>query len=248
MKSLLLLLFSLSVTSCVTTGVVSNATKPPSQSYPKTHYLSGTPAWNTVADIKKALPGVGFNGTKIDLKGSRISGKNIKHPSNSQNENSIPLKIDVADLSFSNGTVEDIPGGIIIKGKKNTIKNITFLQSGEDFLSTQASRSSKADPMYLTIDGCKFYNDRGGDKSLQANNADELRVINSFFTGGETAIRIQESSDRKPVKAYLTNVKFENVPTAINVAGRTILTTSGLSYKGVNQQINSAPSVKIIKK
>ena len=234
--------------SCITTGSAPDPIKPPSVNPPKTYYLTGAEQWGTMAEAKKALGSLAVqNKTKLDFNGNRISGKKMKHPSNSQSESSIPLKIDIDDLIFHDCIVEDIPGGVVVKGTNNTFSNCLFLDSGEDFISTQTSNTSARDKSGLKIYNCKFYNDGGGDKSVQANNADGLDIRDSFFTGGETAIRVQQSTDKKKVSASITDNTFENVPTAVNAAGNTTLTYRRNTFKNVNQQLTGGSSVKVIK-
>lgn len=246
-----LLLICSSLTSCLSTGSSSmSGVKPPKLEPKKTWYLSGSqPTWNDIQDAKKFLTGATWNNNTVDLKGNAVSGKKLKHPSNSQNENSIPLKIDINKFTITNGIFTDIPGGIVIKGRDNKLDGLTFTVSGEDFLSTQRSTSSKKDPIGLTVKDCKFYNDGGGDKSLQFNNADDVVVDGAYITGGITGIRLQESRDKKKVSCVIKNTTFEKVDTAMNIAGNTTVTLSGNKYKSVNKQtVKSGSGVKLINK
>jgi len=236
------------LTSCVSTGGSgpSAGSKPPVVNPTKTFYLTGQPHWKTIADAKKffgSSSAVSLTGNTINLKGSRISGKKLKHPSNSQDEQAQELKIGFDNLHLTNGSVDDIPGGIVLRGNKAKLSKLIFTTSGEDYVST-----AKDTVRGTIIDGCKFYNNKG-DKSIQLNAAEDAEITNCYITGGQTAIRLQEStSKRKNIKCSVRDTTFDKVPTAINVAGYTTLTVSGNTFKGVSEQYNGGPHTKIIKK
>jgi len=158
------------LTSCVSTGGSgpSAGSKPPVVNPTKTFYLTGQPHWKTIADAKKffgSSNAVSFTGNTINLKGSRISGKKLKHPSNSQDEQAQELKIGFDNLHLTNGSVDDIPGGLVLRGNKAKLSKLIFTTSGEDYVST-----AKDTVRGTIIDGCKCYNNKG-DKSIQLNAA-----------------------------------------------------------------------------
>lgn len=242
------LILSLFLTSCVSTGGSgpSAGSKPPVVNPTKTFYLTGDPHWKTIADAKKFFgnsSAVSFTGNTIDLNGSRISGKKLKHPSNSQDEKAQYLKIGFDNLHLTDGSVDDIPGGIMLRGNKARLSKLIFTTRGEDYVSTAKDTVSG-----IVIDGCKFYNSKG-DKSIQLNAAKDAKITNCYITGGQTGIRLQESTSKtKGIKCEVSNTVFDQVPTAINVAGYTTLTVSGNTFKGVSEQYNGGPHTKIIKK
>lgn len=243
MKILLLIPLMAMLASCSTTGGgPSEGVKHPDVKPAKTVYLTGTPQWKTMDEVKKALGSAAtISGTKVDLKGNAISGKKIKHPSNSQDEDSIPLKIQIEKFSLENGIIRDIPGGVVVKSNFNTFKNLTFIESGEDFISTYTDGAKGT-----VVDKCKFYNDRDGDKSGQFNSAVDTTIKNSYFTGGITAIRLQESSSKqKDVRAYVEGNEFVKVPTAVNGDGDLTIYAHGNSYDNVREKFVLGPHAKV---
>ena len=243
MKELLILLFlPFLMVSCSTSGGgPSQGKKPPVFEGPKTIYLSGTPVWKTMADVRKSLgSAVTISGTKVNLNGNRLSGKKIKHPKDKDDEKSIPLRIYIDGFQLTDGIIDDIPGGIVITAKNTKWKNLTFTTRGEDYISTIKDKAPG-----ITIENCKFYNG-GGDKSIQLNDANGALIKKSYVTGGITAARIQESSSKnKSVKARVESTTFDSVPTALNVDGYTTLELKGNTYKNVGQKIVKGSHVKI---
>lgn len=242
------LFLTASLNSCISTGSSgpTAGVKPPVINPTKTFYLTGQPYWKTIIDAKKffgSSNAVSFTGNTIDLKGSRISGKKLKHPSNSQDEQAQELKIGFDNLHLTNGSVDDIPGGIVLRGNKARISKLIFTTGGEDYVSTAKDTVSGT-----VIDGCKFYNGKG-DKSIQLNAAKYAKITNCYITGGQTGIRLQESTSKtKGIKCEVSNTVFDQVPTAINVSGYTTLTVSGNTFKGVSEQYIGGPHTKIVKK
>lgn len=252
-RILLTLLSILSVLpSCQTTGSStgpSQGAKAPvsiTKAVNKTFYLTGKPQWNKIEDAKKFFGNstdVTIKGNTIDLEGNRLSGKKLKHPSNSNNENAQELKIVFDNLHLTNGNIDDIPGGIMLRGNKAKLSELDFTTRGEDYVSTLKDTVSGT-----IIDRCRFYNG-GGDKSVQLNAAKDAEITNCYFTGGQTAIRLQESTSKtKNIKCAVRYTTFDKVPTAINVAGYTTLTSEKNVFKNVSEQYNGGPHTKIIKK
>lgn len=220
-----------------------NGAKAPISTAAETFYLRGEPQWNSPADAKKFFglsSQVSVNGTTIDLKGNRLSGKKLKHFRDSNNERSQPLKITYDNFNLRNGNIDDIPGGIVVRGNKARFTNLTFTTKGEDYVSTLKDTADG-----IIIEGCKFYN-RGGDKSIQLNSAKNAIIDSCYITGGQTAIRLQESTSKwKNIKCYVTNTTFEKVPTAINVDGYTTLNLSGNKFISVPEKYKKGPNAKI---
>lgn len=230
MNNTTLLILTLALSSCATGGGgPSSGVKPPPINPPATIYLTGEPQWKTMADVKKAVGSKAtVTGTKVDLGGNALSGKNIKHPSNSQDEKSIPLRVSINGFYMRNGIVRDIPGGIVVSGRDTMFEKLTFVEIGEDALT---SRELKASGMH--VEDCKFYNDGGGDKSLQMNEVDGAHVRGNYITGGQTGMRLGESSRKGTMSMVLVDNKFEKVPTAINADGDTRIRTRGNTFMEV---------------
>lgn len=237
------------LTSCQSTGSsedtsASNGAKQPIQAEPtKTFYLTGQPQWNSPSDAKKFFGSssqVSVSGSVIDLKGNRLSGKKLKHPSNSNSEQAQELKIAYDNFTLKNGNVDDIPGGIVIRGNNARFTNLTFTTKGEDYVSTLKDNADGT-----VIEKCKFYN-RGGDKSIQLNSAKNALIDRCYITGGQTAIRLQESTSKwKNIKCSVTNTTFEKVPTAINVDGYTTVNLSNNKFIGVSEQYKKGSHAKL---
>lgn len=208
-----------------------------------TVYLTKETPWRTMEDVKKTLgTKAKYSGTTVDLQGNAISGKKIKREG-SQDEDSVPLRVYIDKFQLKNGIIRDIPGGIVVRAKDTTFSDLLFIEIGEDALSNNTDAAPG-----VTVLNCKFYNS-GGDKSLQLNDARDAEIKNSYFTGGQTAIRLQESSGKaRGVKATVTKNTFEKVPTAVNVSGHTTVTASGNTYKEVQEKWNGGDHTKVIEK
>lgn len=239
---LFLTLFCAFLVSCASSGP-SSGVKEPTVNPKSTVYLTGETAWRSIADVKKTLGAKAkYSGNTVDLQGNAISGKKIKR-GGSQDENSIPLRIYIDKFYLKNGIVRDIPGGIVVRAENTKFESLLFIEIGEDALSNNTDAAPG-----VTVSNCKFYNG-GGDKALQLNDARNAEIKNSYFTGGQTAIRLQESSGKaRDVKATVTKNTFEKVPTAVNVSGYTTVTASGNEYKEVQEKWNGGDHTKIIEK
>lgn len=252
MKTITLLLCTLSasfLTSCVITGSSSgpsSGSKAPQIKPDKTFYLTGKPQWNSIKDVENFFgnsDSVFISGSKLDLKGSRLSGKRLKHPSNSNDENAQELKVAFDNFHLTNGNIDDIPGGIVLRGNNARLSKLTFTTRGEDFVSTLKDTVSGT-----RIESCRFYNG-SGDKAIQLNAAKDATISNCYITGGQTGIRLQESTSKtKNIKCEVRNTTFDKVPTAINIAGYTTLTSSGNKFINVQKQYQIGPKAKVIKK
>lgn len=237
MKLLLYILPLLAVllSSCATGGgggTGASLPKPPGTTG-KRIFLKGEPVWKSAADAAKALGANAIvKGNTVDLRGNTLDGSKLKHPSNPQDENSVALVINWPELTLTNGTVSDIPGGISIKSKDVTLKRLVFIKPGEDFASTVGEQASG-----LVVDGCDFHNTGSGDKSLQANAAMGLKVRNTKIIGGITGARVQKTSyNQKNVRASFDNCDFIGNSTGLNVAGDTTVTLTKTRFEQVGQK------------
>ncbi len=215
--------------SCSTPAPIA----PPKISPPGTSYLSGEPVAASMSELSSLFKSRGkVSGKTLDLQGNAISGKNIKHPKNRQDEKAIPLRLRIDGLTIKNGIFRDIPGGTVNEGDNVTVENCLFIEPGEDFISTPKDKAPG-----LRIINCKFYNipeKDGGDKSIQLNDARNARIEKTYVTGGITAIRLQESTAAaRNVKVTVKDCTFENVLTGVNVDGYTKVTESGNTFRNV---------------
>ena len=242
----IMILICLAMQGCLSTGGggPSNGTAAPKVDPPSTIYLSGEPVWRTLDDVKLATGSKGkLIGNVLDLMGCAISGKRIKHPKNSQDEKSLPLRIYIKGFTIRNGIIRDIPGGIVLMSDNCKLQDLLFIDPGEDYVSTPKDSAQSTE-----ITRCKFYN-RNGDKAGQLNDARKAKVIDCYFTGGQTALRIQESTSKsRGVTVTVTDCVFDDVPTGVNVDGYTTVTSSGNTFKGVAKKWVLGPHAKVINK
>lgn len=209
----LILLLPLLLISCATAPPKADPAPKPSGQKIK---LTGQPAWRTTADVLKTVGNkASLKGLVLDLQGNTLDGSALKHPSDSQDEKSVSLKIDIDGLVIRNGWVSDIPGGLTVNSKDVTVQKVKFINIGEDALSTVNPQASG-----LSVDRCEFHNSEKGDKSLQANCAVGLRVVETLFNGNNiTAARVQESSYNQKALAVFDSCTFTGCRTAVNAAG-----------------------------
>ena len=80
------------------------------------------------------------------------------------------------------------------------------------------------------------------------NNADGVIIKRCFFTGGITAIRLQESDDKKQVECRVMSCEFKNVETAMNIGGRTSAKITDCTYSGVRKNIVKGSNVRVTTK
>ncbi len=178
-----------------------------------------------------------------------LSGMKLPKPKNSQDEKAVAIRVNLQGWSFEGFVFEAIPGGIIVLSRYNDFDKCNWIKIGEDAISTPKSKViGKPDQIRLSIRNCRFYNDNDGDKSIQLNNASQCSIRDCFFTGGETSIRIQTKDDKKPIYADVVGCEFNNVPTAINVAGVTVLELKENKYIKVSKQLvkSSGSKIKIV--
>ena len=168
--------------------------------------------------VKDALGSLAtISGTHVDLNGNAVSGRELVHPADAQSEDAIPLKIEIANFTLENGFVRDIPGGIVVRKNGNTFRNLTFIESGEDFISTPSSGVER-----VTIEDSKFYNYVDRDKSLQISSAKDAVIRRNYFRGAITAIRLGASANEETgLQCYVEDNVFERLSTGTNISGHT---------------------------
>jgi hypothetical protein len=212
--------------------------------------------WQRVHDLfllEKAYPDL----IEVNEKGKRficggvLDGKNIPNPKNRQDEDALALYIEnLDDWEFQFKAVSDIPGGMIVKAQDVTLKKTDFINIGEDAVSTPKLSRLKDNYCGLIVTQCNFYNgheDDGSDKALQLNNAHGCVVDRCFFTGGITAMRMQDSSVPYTAKAEIVSCKFHHCHVAININGKSQVRVSNCKYENVKTQIRKGSKVKILK-
>lgn len=230
-KQLLLFLCVMLLSSCVSAGP-KDGVKPPSFTPKYTIKLTGTPVWNNIDDVTEATNGkIKIIGNVIDLQGGCLDGSKLKKSSNSQDESNTPIKLRISDCTLMNGYIRDVPGGIIVQTPNVTIENMLFTGISEDYVSNIKDKSYN-----FKILNCKFYNNSRGDKSCQVNGAVGAIVKDCYITGGITAIRIGESTSTKHGNANVENCTVEQVPTFLNVDGKTQVYVKNNKLINVNKK------------
>jgi len=203
---------------------------------PFTIMLRGHPTWNRMEAVRADLgPDVLISGRTVDLRGARISGKKLQHPRRSQDEKSIGVRIGIKGFTLTNGIVDDIPGGLIVHAPHVTFQNLTFSAAGEDFVSNMRDSSEG-----FRVLGCRFFNSKKGDKSIQANDARGLIIAGNLICSGTTGIRIQKKNAKKQGgHAIVESNRFHEVNTAINAAGRITLVLRNNIYDAVSTELKT---------
>ena len=235
-------------------GKTPSAVKPPAEIlavkkfYINNDWLSINTPQELMALFKDAKFDVNVGLRKVYGRGYGLSGKNIKRSGDRQDEKALAMVLGpkVEGWSFQDFVFDDIPGGIKIKAQGIDFHSCNFTRIGEDAISTLISRTNEDDRINVWIDKCSFWNTGGNDKSVQLNNASACLLTSCYFTGGETAIRIQDSADKKRIEARISKCTFENVPTAINVSGKTALTVKDCIYRNVKIKVKKGPDSKVL--
>jgi len=189
--------------------------------------------WDSMEAIKRALQGRAvIRGRTVDLNGDVLSGRHITHPAERQDENSPGIKISVPELRLIRGWVVDVPGGIKVQAPGCRFVNLTFLQIGEDAIST-----TRREAIGLSLIRCRFWN-QGGDKTIQLNQAGGAYLEDLEIYGGKTAIRVQKAAWKTAGTAMVANrVAFTAVDTAWNVDGGARVQCNGATFKGVRKKV-----------
>jgi hypothetical protein len=198
-------------------------------------------------DVQKDLGSkVKITGNTVDLMGGRLSGKNLKHPSNSQDENSVGVKIHIDNFTLKNFIAEDIPGGLVIFSKNVTIQDGLFLCKDQE----DAVSNMKDVALGTSIINCKFYGGANNDKLIQGNDGRDLLIKNNKLFNAITGMRIQK---RNAVKqggvANVIGNTFTNVDTAINASGKVTVNTKDNTFNNVREKYKTDSSdVKFVEK
>jgi hypothetical protein len=244
MKILYTLLASLLLSSCVTT--TQSVVKPPSVTPKYTVYLKGTPAWHDMQDVQKDLGSkVKITGNTVDLMGGKLSGRKLKRPSNSQDENSIGVKIHIDNFVLKNGVLEDVSGGFISFAKNVTFENLTILKVGEDAISSMKDVSPG-----MSIINCKIYGNAASDKLIQGNDGNSMLVKDTKLFNAITGIRVQKKDARlSQSQSLITGNTFTNIDTAINASGKATVTVKDNTFNNVREKYKTDSSdVKFVEK
>lgn len=190
------------------------APKPPADA--RRIYLRGDRLiWRTIDDVRKALgDNATYLGKTVNLRGAVLHGKNLPRKKDDQDERAMAIQIQMPDIDFINGWVVDVPGGIVVKRRGCSFRNLTFVEIGEDALSTVGEEATD-----INVSRCEFWN-AGGDKAVQLNQANGAALHRVRIVGGITGVRIMESSYRtRNVKCLLDDCAWEGCDTAINAGG-----------------------------
>jgi hypothetical protein len=206
-------------------------------SAPRIYLRDGDLDWSNIEAVRRALNGKGqiksaLHGNYVlDLGGAVLDGSKITHPKNSQSEDALGIRISMSGFSIHNGWVEDIPGGIIVDALSCYFQKLKFLKPGEDFLST--GKKGKG----IFILECEFWNDRGGDKSIQLNQALMAYLRNILIVGGITGLRVQKASYNTPQVTVMANgMRFVGCECGINVDGGAVVRLSGGKFENVKKK------------
>ena len=162
-----------------------------------------------------------------DLKGGILDGKNQKGDQ-SQNEYQEQLLSDRTPLNIKNGFVTNNKDAMNFTAPKSGVIKMTWLNVGEDAVSTSRGAQN------FTIEDCEFINKKSGDKSIQMNEAEGLRMFNNLIYSGITCARIGDSGINKPSDtAYVGGNKFVSCDTAYNISSITVRSEKKDSYENV---------------
>lgn len=191
---------------------------------------SNTSIWRNMDDVRAACAGkpVKISGLTLDLMDCQLVGTKLPQPKNDQDENSVPLRINIDGFTLRNGSTRSIPGGILFRGKGLTFADLIFLDVGEDAISNVMDDSPDA-----TVIGCEAWG--ASDKSYQFNDARGLTFAGNLAVGGITGVRIQKKATKfKNIKTRrIQNNRFINCDTAWNLSGGVTVIARGTKYTGV---------------
>lgn len=216
--------------------------QPPKITPRATIWLNSTNnTWPSMEAVIRATKGkpVKISGTTLDLNGCQISGTKLPQPDHEDDEDGIPLRINIKGFRMHNGSTRGIPGGIVFRREKVTFEDIVFLDTVEDSISNIMDDSADA-----TIRRCKFFG--ASDKSVQMNDARGLTFDDNIIVGGITGVRLQKKGGKykKPKTKSLKGNRFINVDTAWNLSGEIQATGSGNIYSGVDKRVDANTGAK----
>lgn len=234
-KTILLNLLCLFIISCASTQV---STSPPNFKKPSDKASVYYPKNNwTIRDQSDLAPLLDkLKGSKlytqdgvsiVDLNGGVIDG-NKQSGSGGQDENQEPLFRAEMSLALKNGFVRNNKNAATFNAPYSGVKNITFTNIGEDAVATSKKATN------FLVDNCEFINKKGGDKSIQLNQAKGAQITDNLIYGGITGVRVHESSwTSSKDEAYCGGNLFVGVDTAWNVSKGKLIVTKKNSYNYV---------------
>jgi hypothetical protein len=188
-----------------------------------------------VRDLAKKLPGSKVsekNSVCIwDLGGGILNGSKQKG-NGGQGENQEPLFRASTSLIVQNGFVLNNKNGAGFSKPNSGVRNMTWLNVGEDAVYT--SRGAKN----FLIENCEFINKRGGDKSIQANEAEGLKMFNNLVFSGITCARVgSKAAGNSPSDiAEAGGNRFVGCDTAYNISSITLKIVKKDSYEKVRKK------------
>lgn len=211
--------------------------QPPKITPRATIWLNSTNnTWPSMEAVIRACKGkpVKINALRntLDLNGCQISGTKLPQPDHEDDEDGIPLRINIKGFLMHNGSTRGIPGGIVFRREKVTFEDIVFLDIMEDGISSIMDDSADA-----TIRRCSFWG--ASDKSIQANDARGLTLEDNIIVGGITAVRLQKRGGKykTPKTKSLKRNQFINVDTAWNLSGNVQAVGAANIYSGVDKRV-----------
>lgn len=199
--------------------------------------------WRTLDDVRAALGDkIEISGKRVNLRGHVLDGSRLPRPQNSQDEKALAVTIGIPQFILHNGWVDNIPGGIVVKASYCTFEWLKFIRAGEDFISTVGE-----DADGIRLAHCEFWNNPGGDKSIQLNQALGAVLDDVMVVGGITGARIQKDSYKtKGVNAVLRGMTFHGCETGLNVAGGATVRLIAPVFKDVRKKWVTGSGSKII--
>lgn len=118
----------------------------------------------------------------LDLQGGILDGSNQKGDGG-QSERQTPLLRARIPLVIQNGFVINNKNALTFYGKNSGVKKLTWLNVGEDAVATADGAIN------FFVNNCEFLN-KGGDKSIQLNEANGAKVFDNLIYGGITGVRL----------------------------------------------------------
>ena len=221
----------------------------PPDSATRIHLKTTSLQWRSMSDVVlalRALDGrVSISGKTVNLKGCVLSGVGLPRPSDDQNENAPGINISIPGFVMTNGWVDDLPGGIIVKSGYCSFEKLRFINIGEDAISTTGETARG-----IRLSQCEFWNDKSGDKSVQLNQALDGSMSGCKIVGGITGIRVQKDSYRTPNVIFkIRDCEFIGCETGINAAGNARVDVFGSKFKDVRETyLKNGKSKVVIKK
>jgi hypothetical protein len=167
----------------------------------------------------------------LDLRGGILDGSKQKGDGG-QDERQTPLLRARIPLIVQNGFINNNKNALTFYAKNSGVKKLTWLNVGEDAVATADGAIN------FLVDGCEFIN-KGGDKSIQLNEANGARVFRNLIYGGITGVRLGKIAFSKTSdKVECGGNTFIDLDTAWNCAKVSVSVTSQNFYSGVKTTWN----------